>query len=453
MATINDIESVLRAQLPADLHVHIPALAQVLARLSNSSLPEKEAQHRLSDPVLSQILRTLVGRQLSLTSGDYITIGNITDSKAIATGAGAVAIGDIVIHIHAPTAISDFTHWPPSIPQDRFYPLPGRERNLSLLLDVLHDSQGASVLVIDGLGGTGKTALAVELARRALHFGHFKGVVGDSAKQELFSGGDIVPIREATLDFSSLLDAIARQLGRWDLPTLKLEEKLAALAHLLQRHRYLVLVDNLETTENAHGLIAQIRGLLVNSRAIITSREQVRYDFVRPISLQGLDLEDSLFFLRSDAEQRGVEQILHAPEASLIEIHTIAGGAPLALKLVAAQAQFLDLELVLRRLRPVGSKLYTFIFRQSWEALAPEAQRVLIYIGKTVITTVGWEELSSVAIADNDDVLIAALDQLVSYSLLDTSTVNGQMRYGIHQLTRQFVNSELPELWKEKGLL
>jgi hypothetical protein len=164
-------------------------------------------------------------------------------------------------------------------------------------------------------------------------------------------------------------------------------------------------------------------------------------------------LEDSLFFLRSDAEQRGVEQILHAPEASLIEIHTITGGAPLALKLVAAQAQFLDLELVLRRLRPVGSKLYTFIFRQSWEALTPEAQRVLIYIGKTVITTVGWEELSSVAIADNDDVLIAALDQLVSYSLLDTSTANGQIRYGIHQLTRQFVNSELPELWRAKGLL
>jgi len=351
------------------------------------------------------------------------------------------------------TIASEEMLWPSGIPDDRYYPLPGRERSLTTLLDVLRDPQGAPVLVIDGLGGLGKTALTAELARRALREGYFEGVVGDSAKQELFTGGEIVRIREATLDLDSLLDAIARQLGRWELPTLKADEKRAALAHLLQRHRYLLLVDNLETIENAHALVAQLRGYLTNGRAIVTSREQVRHDFVRSVSLQGLEREDSLFFLRSDAEQRGVQQILQAPEERLIEIHTITGGAPLALKLVVAQARFLDLEAVLRRLRPAGTKLYAFIFRQSWEALSPEAQRVLIYIGRTVVTTVGWEELSSVGIADNDDALVAAIDQLSAYSLLNISTVDGQTRYGIHQLTRQFVDSDLPQLWREQGLV
>jgi hypothetical protein len=183
------------------------------------------------------------------------------------------------------------------------------------------------------------------------------------------------------------------------------------------------------------------------------SRTQVRHDFVRPFSLRGLDQDDSLFFLRSDAEQRGIQQILQASEATLVEIHNVTGGAPLALKLVVAQAGFLDLALVLRQLGRAGNKLYPFIFRQSWEQLLPTAQRALIYIGRTVVTTVGWEELSSVGVAEKESELIEAIDQLVAYSLLDVSYVAAQMRYGIHQLTRQFVNSDLPELWREQGLV
>ena len=104
--------------------------------------------------------------------------------------------------------------WPPHLPDEPYYPLPDRERDLHNLLVALKDPQGALVITIDGLGGLGKTALAVELTRRALHQGLFKSVIGDSAKQELFAGGEIVKVNEATLDFDALLDAIARQCGR-----------------------------------------------------------------------------------------------------------------------------------------------------------------------------------------------------------------------------------------------
>ena len=343
--------------------------------------------------------------------------------------------------------------WPPNIPDERYYPLPGRERDLDQLLQVLKDPQNRPIIVIDGLGGMGKTALAVELARRARQQELFEGVVGDSAKQEVLMGGEIVQVREAALGFDSLLDSIARQLGRWEIPTLKATEKYAAMTHLLRQHRYLIFVDNLETAENANGLVANLQGFLSGSRAIVTSRKKIHHDPVHPFSLQGLEVEDSLFFMRADAELREVRQILEAPKERLIEIHEITGGAPLAIKLVVAQARFLDLAPILRELRRAGSNLYTFIFRHSWEQLLPAAQRVLIYIGRTAVSTVGWEELTGVGIAENERSLAEAIDQLAAYSLLDVSFVAGQIRYGIHQLTRQFVNSDLPQMWREQGLL
>jgi len=259
--------------------------------------------------------------------------------------------------------------WPPNLPDEPYYLLPDRERDLHNLLAVLQDPKGALVITIDGLGGLGKTALAVELTRRALHQGLFKGITGDSAKQELFAGGEIVKVNEATLDFDALLDTIARQRGRWELTTLPREEKRAMVAQLLRRQRYLILVDNLETTENADALIAHLRTLLGVSRAIITSRKQVRHDFVQAHALKELTREDALFFLRKDLEQRRVEQLIQASEEKIVEVYRVTGGAPLALKLVVAQARFLDLDIILRRLSNAGSKLYSFIYRQSWEQL------------------------------------------------------------------------------------
>jgi hypothetical protein len=343
--------------------------------------------------------------------------------------------------------------WPSDIPDERYYPLPGRERDLDQLLKALRDPQGPSTIVFDGLGGIGKTAMAVELARRALRQEIFEGVIGGSAKQEILAGGEIIQINQATLSFSNLLDLMARQLGRWELSRLKTEEKRTALHRFLRHHRWLILVDNLETAENANKLVVDLRSLLNGSRALVTSRKKVRHGFIRALSVQGLETEDSLFFLRNDAQQRDVQQIMEATRDQLIEIHEATGGAPLALKLVVGQAKFLGLGQILDELKHVGSEIYPFVFRRSWGELSTAAQRLLIYIGRTVVTNVGWEELASVGIAQSETDLKHAIEELIDYSLLDVSFIAGEPRYSIHQLTREFVNSDLPKIWKRDGLL
>lgn len=340
---------------------------------------------------------------------------------------------------------------PPHIPDEPYFPLPGREEQLRQLLTALHAPLGAPTIVIDGLGGLGKTAFAVELARRAIQHQLFEKAVGDSAKQEQFTNEGIVRINEATLDFQALLDTIARQLDHWEIATLRTEEKRVRMGQLLRQHRYLLIVDNLESVDNAQRLVAELRGFLGSSRALITSRQKVRHDFVLPLSLRGLDQEDALFFIERDLQQRGGDQLLQAPREKLVEICQVTGGAPLALKLVVAQAMFLDIDMVLQQLKQASENIYSFIFRQSWEQLSSTAQLILIYIGRTVTTTVSWEELAGIGITKQEYELQAAVRQLVDYSLLDVYTFTGQVRYGIHQLTRQFINSDLPKLWEAQG--
>lgn len=344
--------------------------------------------------------------------------------------------------------------WPTSLPStEPYYSLPQQDVQLQGVMGTLRDPKGRRIIAIDGLGGLGKTAMAVEIGRRCLQEGLFRRILGESAKQERLVGEKIEKQESATLSFDKLLDAIARQLGRWDIPTMKPEEKQATLQYSLQRNPYLIIVDNLETAENARSLVMELQNFVDGSRVIVTSRPQLGLDFVYTLSLKGLDVVDSLVFLREEARSRNRPEILEAPDEKLWKIHEATGGAPLAMKLIVGQASALPLDVVLENLRQAkGESLYRFIYLESWGLLSIEAQKLLIYMG-TVVTTCAYRELASVDIAGDEETLQQAIKETTQLSLLNTVQVADQMRYGVHQLTRHFVNSELSAIWKEQGLL
>jgi hypothetical protein len=335
-----------------------------------------------------------------------------------------------------------------------YYALPDRDVKLEKLIQVLRDPQGRQIIAIDGLGGLGKTAAAIEISRRCVTEGLFERVVGESAKQRGIVGEQIETIQQAqtNLKFEDLLDAIARQLGRWDIPTMNPKEKQANLQYLLQQHPYLVIVDNLETMENARGIVMELSGLLGGAKAIVTSRPRLDLDFVHTLSLTGLSEPDSLVFIRADATSRNVPDILNASKQDLQRIHNVTGGAPLAMKLIVGQVSKLPLNMVVNNMQKARGDIYPFIFLGSWELLSPEAQKLLIYMG-TVVTTCAYEELASVEIAESEEQIQGAIKEAMSLSLLNATDEIQQKRYSIHPLTQHFVNNDLPNKWKEQGLL
>jgi hypothetical protein len=249
------------------------------------------------------------------------------------------------------------------------------------------------------------------------------------------------------LSFEALIDSIIRQMDRWELLKSDLNEKYHYVTDLLNKKRFILLIDNIETSHNAHEIISKVKNFRT-TKIVLTSRQKVFIDFVHQISLSELTQDDAKIFITNELEKRDMH---HAVANTLIhnfdKIYLVTGGAPLALKLLVAQAQFIDIQLLISQMEQGGTSIYPYIFRNAWCNLSQDSKLLLIYIGRTTITTVSWEELYSANIVETKNRLVESLSQLLLYSLVDVHTKKDSIRYGIHQLTRQFINTDLPETW------
>jgi hypothetical protein len=305
------------------------------------------------------------------------------------------------------------------------------------------------LIAIDGIGGIGKTALANALAHEFVETDRFYDIAWVSARQQEFLPG--VGIRPAThashpaLDVDTLADALLAQLdGALPLSALP-QEKMLVLTTLLKRYPYLIIIDNLETVADYQTLLPALRKLANPSKFLLTSRHSLHsYSDVFCVSLKELSRRDAFAFLRHEAEVRGLPALASALPAQLESVYEVVGGNPLALKLVIGQICVLPLSLVLENLRQARGKrtdeLYTYIYWQAWQALAPASRQVLLAMplaqDGTLAQLIALSELEA-------DGVNQALEQLMALSLVEVRGDLEQHRYRIHRLTETFLLNEV----------
>ena len=131
-----------------------------------------------------------------------------------------------------------------------------------------------------------------------------------------------------------------------------------------------------------------------------------------------------------------------------MSIYKVAGGNPLALKLIVGQICVLPLSQVLQNLKQARGKaiddLYTYIYWQAWHALDTASQKLLLIM--PLVQGGTFEQLAALSEFLRDE-LEEALDHLIRLSLVEVRGDFEQRRYQIHRLTETFLLHEVIK-WK-----
>jgi predicted ATPase len=325
----------------------------------------------------------------------------------------------------------------------------GRETELADIAARLDDSD-CRLLTLWGMGGIGKTRLALAAAQaqvKSLRFpdGVYFATLG-SDDQTL----QVVPAIAATLGLP---------IHHGDNQPRTPEEQ---LLDFLRGKRLLLVLDNLEHLPQAGGLITRILEAARGVKVLATSRERLRLPGERLYPLAGLsypaqdsgeyadDFDAPRLFLER-ARQVRPDFVPDASETTdLDQICRAVDGMPLALELAAAWADTLALHEILGELEASLDFLTTdaagvvdrhrsmdAVFDASWQRLTEQEQRVFARLS---IFHGGFTREAAEQVAD---ATLPVLSALVGKSFVRFRARDG--RYDIHELMRQYGADRLAE--------
>jgi DNA-binding SARP family transcriptional activator/tetratricopeptide (TPR) repeat protein len=419
-----------------------------------SELRSLTAQHRLREPLWVRLITALIDSGRASEALDcYEQIReHLADTLGVDPGADLQRLHRRILDVDRrgiPAPFGPASATPLEIPH-QLPPDPvgfaGRTGELAALSEVLTSHRTApvplqTVCVVHGVGGVGKTALAIRWAHR----------VADEFPDgqiylDLHGYGPDAPIEPA--------GAIATMLQATGVPTDQMPTEPAALTALLRTHlagrRMLILLDNVRDAD-------QIRPLLpgAQSMVVVTSRSQLRGLTVRhgarQVTIGELCDDDARRLL---AHSVPPARLAAEPQATQ-RIVDLCSGLPLALRIVSDRASWhpdatltqLADDIAHARGRLAGlsggddpSSDVRAVFSWSYDKLPIETAstfRLLALYPATELTPVGVAALTARPIREAR----RELDRLVSVHLLEP---RGRGRFRLHDLLREYA-AELVE--------
>jgi predicted ATPase/DNA-binding SARP family transcriptional activator len=330
------------------------------------------------------------------------------------------------------------------VPATRFIGRTGEiERLRQLFLD-----PGTRLVTLLGPGGTGKTRLAIEVAR----------VLAPTSGAVWFV--PLADLHQAGLIPGAILEAMA-------LPQSPGDPLAKAASHLTGR-RSLLILDNAEhlVLETA-AIIDRLSAAVPDVRFLVTSRHPVGLALERRFPVPPLAVPTGPESPARLAELESVELFLDRAQAVRPDFHLSAGnavavaqlcarleGIPLAIELAAARAQVLTAAQMLERLRrrldflagrrrDVEHRHHTLRATLEWSfrLLPPPLQAFFtcLAVFRTSFTLEAVEAVCGEATA------LDLVSELMEYSLLHAAEGAGGMRYHLLDTVREFAAEKLSE--------
>lgn len=319
------------------------------------------------------------------------------------------------------------------------YPTPfvGRRAELTALTHLLNDP-ACRLLTLVGLGGVGKTRLAIEIVNH---------VIGDFPDGVYFI--PLQPLQSADQVLPTIIDTLAFQ---------NMGESQQELFDYLRDKRLLLVLDNFEHVLAASALVDEILTSAPGVVILITSREVLKLqgEWVRRVD--GLDYPEN-DETTSDIHWSAVELFaqnarrlrdnfeLERQYEQIVRIAELVEGMPLGLELAAGWTNVLTCTEIAseiqRKLDFLASDTRNFperhrsiqvVFDQSWRLLTEEErevmQRFTVFHGGCLRHAA--EQVTGAS--------LQILAVLISKSLL---RLDNDGRYTLHELVRQYAHEQL----------
>jgi len=210
----------------------------------------------------------------------------------------------------------------------------GRTAEMEVVMRALSPTDRTWGVLVDGIGGIGKSAIAIEAAYRAQQGGLFEAFVFVTAKTNILEPSGIKELNPLARTLDEFLTETTRVLGKSGIVKLTDNEKRHALIDMLRPMRTLLIYDNLETLskEEQEGIAGFLRELPQGCKAIITSRRRGGEGGVW-LRVEKLDWDAALGIIKNQMSlDIGLASKLNrVGEARWQELFDETNGSPLAL--------------------------------------------------------------------------------------------------------------------------
>ena len=310
------------------------------------------------------------------------------------------------------------------------------------LVEKLTAVSAPHIISVLGIGGIGKTSLVDATVRQIIPTFRFDQIIWLRLEYQTLDGRS----RSPKQSWQQIADGIAARIWPDSYQDVDQKQREIQIRYHLKQMPYLVIIDNLEAEEDTAYVLTHLNDLADPSKFLLTTRTQPAGEtavFTR--SLGELSQPDAEALMRHHAQRSGIS-LDEATAADFNDIYEHVGGNPLALKLVIGQLRATSLPHVLENLvaqRGQGiTDMYDRIYQRTWDMLTESAQNVLMPMQFVPEEGETADYLQKVSALD-DRAFWQAIQILSQRSLLEVRGTLHERRYGIHRLTRTFLQKHI----------
>lgn len=315
----------------------------------------------------------------------------------------------------------------------------GREPEIRTILQSLNPNSRTFIIGIEGIGGVGKSALAIEVSHRCIEENLFESVIWISAKESVLTLHGIESILPEAKSLSDILITIGASLGNPTIGNMPIQDQIRQAYNLLARRTTLLVLDNFESLSKIEqrDILDFLRRSPITLKVLVTSRERVTEGQI--IRLQGLSIDESHALLEWDAQQKNI----HLTKDQNKYLADLTGGLPLALLWVQGQIAVLGYSAtqVLDKLSmDADIPILQYCFNHSWNLLRHHNEKKLLYILALQPEAVSRQALREISGIEDDDSFEIAVSDLLQFTLIEHEPDRDY--FSILPLTRRFIRTQ-----------